>query len=69
MPNAKIIGERLKTLREKKKYSQQELADIIGIGQPAIAMYENGERIPRDETKLLLAKALGRSVNFIFFND
>ena len=69
MPDSKTIGERIKNLRKKNYMTQAQLADTIGIQQSAIAMYENGERIPRDEIKILLAKALGRSVNFIFFAD
>ena len=69
MPDSKAIGERIKSLRKKNYMTQSQLADIIGIRQSTIAMYESGERIPRDEIKILLAKALGRSVNFIFFVD
>lgn len=69
MPDAKTIGARIKYLREKKKLKASELAKMIDISPQAMSMYENGERIPRDEIKLKLAKILGRTVNFIFFED
>ena len=35
----------------------------------ALAMYEAGERVPRDEIKIKLAKIYNRSVNYIFFTN
>ena len=69
MPNNKVVGERIKVLREKKKYSQETLASLIGVAVSTICMYETGERIPRDEIKVKLARELGKSVSYIFFRD
>ncbi len=46
------IGISLKQLRKHKKLTQKQLASIIGIGQTAIANYENGKRFP-DERNLV----------------
>lgn len=59
-------GEKLKTLRGAK--TQQEAADGIGITKSALAMYERGERVPRDEVKVRIADYYGVSVLFLFFN-
>ena len=32
-------------------------------------MYENGERIPRDETKIKIAAYYGKTVEEIFFTE
>lgn len=61
------IAERLTELRGKR--TQAEVAQAIGVSQPAYCMYESGERIPRDEVKLRIAKYYKRSVNTIFFAD
>lgn len=65
--DSKKIGERLRKLRGNR--SQREVADACGITDMAISLYEAGERIPRDETKIALAKFYGTSVEAIFFID
>ena len=61
------IGERLRSLREKKRKTAAKVAEACGISQSALTMYENGERLPRDEVKIRLAKYYGRTVQTIFF--
>lgn len=65
--DAKKIGARLRALRGTR--SQQEVADACGVTGMAISLYENGERIPRDETKILLAAYFGETVESIFFTN
>ena len=62
--NNKIMAEKLRKLRGNK--SRQEVAEACGISVSALAMYEAGERVPRDEIKIKLAKFYNRSVNYIF---
>jgi len=62
----KLIGQRLVALRGKK--SQRAIAERCNISVSALGMYETGKRIPRDEVKVALAKELGRSVQYIFFD-
>lgn len=63
----KEFSEKLKMLRLKKGLTQEELAKEIGVGVSAISMYEQGNRIPRDEIKIRLAKFFEKSVEYIFF--
>lgn len=63
----KEFSEKLKMLRLKKGLTQEELAKEIGVGISAISMYEQGNRIPRDEIKIRLAKFFEESVEYIFF--
>ena len=65
--NKKSIAKRLIELRGEK--SRETVANACGISVSALAMYEQGERIPRDDIKIRLAKYYNRSVNFIFFTD
>lgn len=57
----------LKQLRMKANKSRKEVAAAVGVSASSIAMYEQGERIPRDETKIALAKYFKTSVASIFF--
>lgn len=61
------IAERLIQLRGKR--TQAEVAEAVGITPSAYSMYETGERVPRDEIKVRLAKYYKRTVNAIFFAD
>jgi len=65
--DAQKIAERLIKLRGNR--TQAEVAEALGISQSAYSMYENGERIPRDEIKKRIAQFYKRSVNTIFFAD
>ena len=60
-------NERLKKLRGEK--SQGEIAKQIGITKSSWSMYERGERIPRDETKIRIANFFGKTVQEIFFGQ
>ena len=61
----KKVGERLVKLRGNR--TQQEVADTVGISVSAMGMYERGERIPRDEIKIKLAKEYNTTVQDLFF--
>lgn len=65
--DAKAIGERLVVLRGDK--TQEAVAIDLGISKSAIAMYEKGERVPRDNIKLKIARYYNLSVQSIFFVD
>lgn len=65
MKNDKKFPERLIALRGKK--TQREVSGAVGISVGAYAMYELGERTPRDEVKIRLAEYFGKTVQEIFF--
>lgn len=60
------IAERLVKARGNKK--REEVASAVGVSLSAIAMYENGERVPRDETKVKLANYYKTTVQALFFD-
>lgn len=60
-------GTKLKALRAEKKKSQQQAADELNITKSALAMYERGERVPRDEIKVRIANYYGETVQSIFY--
>lgn len=63
--NREKIAKKLVKLRGTR--SQDEVAKAVGISASALSMYEKGERIPRDEIKVRLAKYYEKSVESIFF--
>ena len=63
--DAKAIGQRLIKLRGNR--TQEEIARAVGSSVSAIGMYERGERIPRDEVKLAIAKYFDTTVQAIFY--
>ena len=60
MSNLKCIGEKLRTLRGEK--SQDSLAKELKISKSALAIYERGERMPRDEVKVRIANYFDQTV-------
>lgn len=62
-----LIAKKLTKLRQKKQKTQQEVASALGLSVSAIAMYEAGVRVPRDEVKLALAQYYQTTVGYIFF--
>lgn len=65
--DAKIIGQKIKELRESKNISREKFANSVDISTSALSMYETGQRIPRDEVKLRIARYLGTTIESLFF--
>jgi transcriptional regulator with XRE-family HTH domain len=65
--NAVAIGEKLKKLRGD--VTQRKVANDVDISVSALAMYETGKRIPRDEVKLRLSEYYGVSIEKLFFTQ
>ena len=61
------IGQRLIQLRGSR--TQEQVAKDLGLSMSAVGMYERGERIPRDEVKIAIAKYYDTTVQSIFFTD
>ena len=65
--NTSEIGKRLIKLRGGR--TQLEIAQKVGVSVSTIGMYERGERVPRDEIKVKLARFYGQTVDDIFFKE
>ncbi len=45
-----VIGRNIKLLREANRFTQQQVADFLGIGRSAYSNYESGDReMPLDK--------------------
>ena len=58
-----------KRLRNSCGLTQAEMAEKLGISRSTIGMYETEQRVPRDSTKIALAKYYKTTVQKIFFTE
>ena len=65
LSRTKSFGERLKTIREKRGYSQDELARCAGLQASAISHFETGTRKPSFENLRRLADALEITTDYL----
>ena len=59
------FGNRLKTLRIKKKLTQQQLADLLGLTKSVISAYENRLRYPAYDVLIKIARIFKVSTDFL----
>lgn len=64
-----IKGEVIKALREKKKMTQAELAEKIGVTDKAVSKWETGRGLPDITLVEPIADALGLSVGELFAGE
>lgn len=69
MNNRKIIAKRLKKLRQKKKKTQKDLSQEIGIPINTIIAYENARRLPDFNSIVKLENYFGISISYLNGND
>lgn len=65
----KTFGSRLRTLREKRELSQQELAGLVGIHLSQLSRLERGVSQPSAETVLAIAHALRATTDALLRGD
>lgn len=58
-------GERLADLRESKRWTQQELADKVGVVRTTISSYENDIYLPEVEKLVTIADIFEVSVDYL----
>lgn len=63
--NREKIAKKLVELRGER--TQEEMADMLGVGQSTYAMWESGKRMPSDEKKIKIAELHKMTVQEIFF--
>jgi len=59
------FGERVLTLRKKNKWSQGELAKMVGTSAPIIGRYERGEIKPSIEMAKNIADTLEVTIDYL----
>jgi DNA-binding XRE family transcriptional regulator len=59
-------GERVAVARRRAGFSQEALAEQIGVGRQTIARLELGTQTPSVDTALAIAKAVDEPVEVLF---
>lgn len=64
-----VTGKTIKELREKRKMTQKELSEMIGVSDKTVSKWETGKGLPDIGIIEELAKALGVSVAELLTGD
>lgn len=59
-------GQELLRRRQQRKWSQKQLADLVGVRETSISRFEMGLQTPRDSVRVAIAVALNCEVNDIW---
>lgn len=59
------FGEKLKTTRKEHGYSQEALAELLGISRQAVCKWENSQGYPEIDTLVSISQILGVSVDYL----
>ena len=62
-----VLKNNLKEVRSKKKMSQQELADLVGVSRNTISSLETGQYEPTAKLALILSIALDMKFEDLFY--
>lgn len=65
---SKIIGERLRSYRNKKKMSQEAVAELAGMHPPYIGQLERGEKNATIDSIVKISRALNLPLEELFAN-
>jgi len=57
----------LRDLRQKRKLTQQDLADRLGVSRVAVTKWETGDAYPRAELLPKIAEVLRCKIDALFF--
>jgi len=55
----KLLGKRIRQIRKSKNYTQEQLAELVGIGTANISYIETGRFAPSTDTLAKLSEVLG----------
>ena len=68
-PFADVVSKRVRSLRERRGWSQSELAQRAGIGVSTLSEIESGQNAPPLDILVTLLHALGTSLDTFLFAD
>ena len=63
------IGRRLKSLRERTRFTQEEIAKMLGVRRLVVTNIENGTRKITAEELYLLSKIYGLSMEELYTGE
>lgn len=63
------LKDKLQLLRKQNGYSQEQLADKIGIARQTISKWETGTAVPESEKLVAISNYFGVSVDYLLKDD
>ena len=69
MKNKLVLKNRLKIARAEKGFSQNDLAEMIGVSRNTISSIETGQFNPTAKLALILCIALDKKFEDLFYFD
>ena len=67
MDDELVLKNHLKEVRKEKGYSQQQLADEVGVSRNTISSIETGQFNPTSKLSLILCIALEKKFEYLFY--
>ena len=64
-----MFNKRLREMRMKRNFTQQRLADTIGVALRSYQCYETGTRTPNYDLLILIADTLDVSLDYLMGRD
>lgn len=64
-----MFNKRLREMRMKRGFTQQKLADTLGIALRSYQCYETGTRTPNYELLISIADTLNVSIDYLLGRD
>jgi Predicted transcriptional regulator with C-terminal CBS domains len=61
------VGQKIRKYRKEKDLTQTQLAELVGVRQGLIALYETGAKTPNNITRDKIANALG--IPYLYLRD
>lgn len=59
------FGIKLKALRTSQKFTQQQLADRIGVAKSVVSYYESGDRYPSYDVLVRIARIFHTTTDYL----
>ena len=64
-----ILAEKVMTLRKKKGWSQEELAEKLNISRQSVSKWESGASIPDIDKIILISGLFGVSTDYLLKDE
>lgn len=64
-----ILADKIITLRKRNGWSQEELAELIGVSRQSISKYEGAQAVPDMDKLLKLSRVFGVSTDLLIKDD
>lgn len=63
------FGEKLSILRKEKNYTQEQLADILGVSRQSVSKWESDIAYPETEKLIAMGKLFECSMDYLLRDD